>query len=277
MSKLNGKGEFKFTNLAYGTYNVFALPNNFTKTYQDTSELFGFYNSAINISKDTLKSIPLLAFIQTEKQAKAASAENKTEKKITYAANLFNGKLDVLDSNLIIVFNKKIYVDSTIKLTDTNHVSITNWSKKVDDNVLTINHKFLFGGMYKLILPKQSIKDSLGNSIPKTDTILINAMQQKDYGKVKLRLAINSAIKNPLLLIYKEGSLHKAVAINSKEMVFNTMLPAEYSLFVVEDINKNGLWDSGNYFKKIQPEKTIPIKKKLPVKANWDNEMEISL
>lgn len=277
MSKLNGKGEFKFTNIANGKYNVFALASNFTKTYQDTLELFAFHNQPITITKDSVKTLPLLAFVQTEKEVRQTNAENKSEKKITYNANFFNGKLNVLDSGLKIVFNKKIYVDSTIKLTDTNNVVIKNWTKKVDGNTLTINHNFLFGNVYKLILPKQSIKDSLGTNLPKTDTILITAMQQKEYGKVKLRLSINPSIKKPLMLIYKDGTLYSSTPIKSKEIIYNYMLPAEYSLFVVDDINENGVWDSGNYFKKLQPEKTIPIKKKLPVKANWDNEMEISL
>lgn len=277
MSKLNGKGEFKFANIANDRYNVFALPSSFTKTYQDTTELFAFHQLPISITKDTLKTLNLLAFIQTEKEVKPLVAENKSEKKITYTLNLFNGKLDVLDSSLKIVFNKKIKVDSTLKLTDTNNIVMANWSKQVQENILTINHKFLFGGVYKLILPKQSITDSVGTTLPKSDTILITAMQQKDYGKLKLRLAINPNIKNPLLLIYKDGSLQKSIAATSKEIVFNQFLPAEYSLFVVDDANKNSKWDSGNYFKKLQPEKTIPIKKKLPVKANWDNEMEINL
>ncbi len=277
MSKLNGKGEFRFSNIANGNYNVFAIPANFTKTYQDTTEYFAFHYLPISISKDTLKTLNLLAFIQTEKETKPLVVENKGEKKITYTPNLFNGKLDVLDSSFKIVFNKKIKVDSSIQLTDTNNIAIKNWSTLVQENTLIINYKFLFGGVYKLILPKQSIKDSLGTTLPKSDTILITAMQQKDYGKLKLRLAINPNIKNPLLLIYKDGSLQKSMTITNKEILFNHFLPAEYSLFVVEDNNKNGKWDSGNYFKKLQPEKTIPIKKKLPVKANWENEMEINL
>lgn len=277
MSKLNGIGEYQFTNLANGNYNVYALSSSFTKTYQDTTELFAFYNSPISISKDSIKTLNLLAFIQTEKEAKPLITESKAEKKITYSPNLFNGKLDVLDSSFKIVFNKKISVDSSLKLTDTNNVTIANYTKLVEGNTLAIGHKFLFGGVYKLILPKQSIKDSLGTTLPKTDTIIINCMHQKDYGKVKLRLALNPSIRNPLLLMYKDGSLHKSVPIFTKEVSFTYLMPAEYSLFVVEDVNKNGKWDSGNYFKKLQPEKTIPIKKKLPVKANWDNEMEISL
>ena len=54
--------------------------------------------------------------------------------------------------------------------------------------------------------------------------------------------------------------------------------PGEYELRVLYDTNGNGVWDSGRFFgKHLQPEKVIPIKKKLNVKANWDNDIDITL
>ena len=39
-----------------------------------------------------------------------------------------------------------------------------------------------------------------------------------------------------------------------------------------------GVWDPGEFFgKHIQPEKVIPITRKLSVKPNWDNEVDIML
>jgi hypothetical protein len=43
------------------------------------------------------------------------------------------------------------------------------------------------------------------------------------------------------------------------------------------DTDNNGKWTPGNYSKKRQPEKVIAIDKKLAIKANWDNEMDIQL
>jgi hypothetical protein len=46
----------------------------------------------------------------------------------------------------------------------------------------------------------------------------------------------------------------------------------------VYDDNKNGIWDSGAFFgKHLQPEKVLLISRKITVKANWDNEIDIQL
>ena len=53
--------------------------------------------------------------------------------------------------------------------------------------------------------------------------------------------------------------------------------PGEYEIRIVFDTNNNGKWDTGNYSKRIQPEKAITIPQKLSVRANWDNERDIKL
>ena len=47
---------------------------------------------------------------------------------------------------------------------------------------------------------------------------------------------------------------------------------------IVYDDNKNGKWDTGEFFgKHIQPEKVLLIARKLNVKPNWDTEVDIEL
>jgi len=54
--------------------------------------------------------------------------------------------------------------------------------------------------------------------------------------------------------------------------------PGEYDLRVLYDTNGNLRWDPGQFFgKRVQPEKVAPIKKKFTVKANWDNDVDITL
>jgi hypothetical protein len=55
-------------------------------------------------------------------------------------------------------------------------------------------------------------------------------------------------------------------------------LPGEYDLRILYDENKNGVWDAGDFFgKHRQPEKVTPLSRKLTVKANWDNLVDIKL
>ena len=54
--------------------------------------------------------------------------------------------------------------------------------------------------------------------------------------------------------------------------------PGEYELRIYFDTNKNGKWDPGQFFgARRQPEQIIPISRKLTIKANWDNQVEVKL
>jgi hypothetical protein len=54
-------------------------------------------------------------------------------------------------------------------------------------------------------------------------------------------------------------------------------VPGEYEVRILYDDNKNGKWDTGDYTKKLQPEKVIALPQKLSIRANWDNERDIIL
>jgi hypothetical protein len=69
-----------------------------------------------------------------------------------------------------------------------------------------------------------------------------------------------------------------AYPMTSKEFNAKLFTPGEYDLRILYDDNKNGIWDSGAFFNKHrQPEKVMPISRKLNVKANWDNIVDITL
>jgi hypothetical protein len=54
--------------------------------------------------------------------------------------------------------------------------------------------------------------------------------------------------------------------------------PGEYDLRILYDDNKNGIWDRGQFFgTRKQPERVVPVTRKLIVKANWDAEVDITL
>jgi len=46
---------------------------------------------------------------------------------------------------------------------------------------------------------------------------------------------------------------------------------------VIEDVNKNEKWDTGNYRKKIQPEKIFYIDKGITIRGFWDIEEDVEL
>lgn len=55
---------------------------------------------------------------------------------------------------------------------------------------------------------------------------------------------------------------------------YKSVVPDGYSVEVIQDDNKNNLWDPGNYWEKIQPEKMKIYKIERP-EINRENEVPI--
>lgn len=50
--------------------------------------------------------------------------------------------------------------------------------------------------------------------------------------------------------------------------------PGQYRLKLIADENKNGKWDTGNYFKNQQPEKIIYYENPIKMRSGWDLDIE---
>ncbi|MCM4155210.1 Ig-like domain-containing protein [Gramella sp. AN32] len=57
---------------------------------------------------------------------------------------------------------------------------------------------------------------------------------------------------------------------NSSSFPFNYLEPGKYLVRVIDDTNGNGKWDTGNYLKKIQPERIRYYSDTLEMRKNWD-------
>ena len=53
--------------------------------------------------------------------------------------------------------------------------------------------------------------------------------------------------------------------------------PGEYQVRIVLDANENGQWDTGNYLEKRQPEEVLYLDEPFELRANWDQNVTITL
>jgi uncharacterized protein (DUF2141 family) len=58
------------------------------------------------------------------------------------------------------------------------------------------------------------------------------------------------------------------------EMNFTNLETGAYFMRIVTDNNFNGIWDTGDYWQKIQPEPVFNSNN-VSIRANWDNELQI--
>ena len=277
-------GKFVFTHLPAKSFRIYALEDKGgSKTYNSPTEEFAFIDSTLQASTSTNNPVTLFAY--AEQKAKPAPAtttstgkSSKASKKFKYTTSL-NGAQDIL-SGLEIDFNAplKEFDESKIILTDTFY-------KKVPFRILTdstgqkvtLKRTWKPEENYKLIIVKDGFSDTLGNFLNKTDTISFKTKKESDYGTLILRFPNIDLSKHPVIQFVQNNVVVESASLKSTEWHADLFNPGEYSLRILYDTNDNGVWDPGNYLKKIQPEKVISFDQTLKIKADWDNEREIKL
>lgn len=109
------------------------------------------------------------------------------------------------------------------------------------------------------------------------DTIgaLFETHEENDFGQ------LNSTIKCYfggfyMLELLKDGKVQYRDFVDGEEftMSYPDLFPGNYSLRVIFDENYNGIWDTGDYFDHLQPERVEYYSDPIQIKKGWDMEIE---
>jgi len=281
ITRLRGDGSFVFKQLPADVFQMYVLKDgDGNKFYNAPTEVFGFLNLPVNTA-DQNANIELLAYAEQKQNNNPTPAPKKEkEKRIRYNQQLVNGKQDLL-SPMEIVFNTPIKAinENTFLLTDTNHVAIKNYNITVDSSrrKLTLQNNWEPGMIYHFILNKEQLEDSSGLTLLKNDTLRFATKTKAEYGALKLTFNNLRIEEHPVLCFMDGNTIKSQYALTGAEWQKNSMLPGDYEIRILYDLNNNGIWDPGNYKTKKQPERTLLIQEKITVKADWDNERTIDL
>jgi hypothetical protein len=286
-SRINGQGIFEFKFLPASDFNIYIVPNDFSKRYDDSTKLFAFLDRSVAATK-TKDSIQLYAFEASPKKEKklATTIGSKNAKKqsplLKYSSNLENNEKDIL-SPLTLNFETPISLNDSfiIQITDTNLV-------KKEAAVLAINPQnkqqveidfpWEADTDYKLVLPQKSIKDSLSNFLVKADTLRFKTKPESSYGTAILRINGFQQFEHPVLLLIQDQKVKFSYPITQNLLRIDLLPPGDYQLKLLSDANQNGRWDTGKFMgKKLQPELVRNLKLVLNIKSKWDNEMNLIL
>ena len=280
-TRVDTSGNFTFHNLPGGIYNVYALKDESgQKVYNHDDELFAFSDSTIKVDGNT-SPVKLFAYQQEKPKPKTSStATPASEKKLKYATSLVNGRQDLL-TPLTMEFDHKLknFDSLKIELTDTllnpyksAIVSIDTTGKKI-----TIANKWTENSDYRLIVSKDFATDTTGLTLLKSDTIPFKTKKEGDYGAITINFKNLEKFKNPVLEFVTNNEVVYSYPLTSATWTDNLFNPGDYEIRILEDDNKNGVWDPGNYHLKLQPEKVFAIKQKINIRANWENDKDIIL
>jgi len=162
--------------------------------------------------------------------------------------------------------------DSLITVRDIDSL-IVPFTTSINDNLDQIDIKFEVSPSdnYRLLILPEAIKDIRGVS---NDTLQYNVVSQslEDYGNVYLDVIRNSNSKFILQMIDSNGDVIRVFKNVNQDTTYNFdyVRPGKYIFRLIEDANNNDKWDTGNYLKKIKPERVYYFSNELEVRANWD-------
>lgn len=136
---------------------------------------------------------------------------------------------------------------------------------------------------YKLVIPAGTFRNVAGEQ---NDTLRndYTTLDPEKYGKVILN--VKGATPESHYVIYLKDEKGKTLAeikdARTGTHTFNFVNPGKVRLGVLNDLNNNGKWDTGNLIERRQPERTEPYvddkgEEIIEIKANWEVEITLDM
>src|SRR6476659_2694435 len=122
-TRLDSSGNFHFHYLPSETFNIYVLPNDYSKKYDDSTKMFAFYNTTVDPDSNN-SGIKLYAYQQFKPKEKVSAApsqpttkkEQTENKSLRITTSLENGEQDIL-SDLVLTINRKVTKYDSSKIT----------------------------------------------------------------------------------------------------------------------------------------------------------------
>lgn len=237
------------------------------KTYLSASDSVGHKtDTVIYIKYGELKSPA-----ETFKTKEISLQYNLLTKEVTYILNYNKPLGDITSDSIYIRYDStttKVVNNKKRKIDTLNNQLIL---KAVVDNIPSIEGKKKAKSP-ELILAKGALI-SIDQDSTKRITKSIKIPTEQDLGMVNMK--IETSEKNYIVqLINTENTVIQSVS-NVKSYIFRNLEPLEYKIRIIVDLNKNGKWDTGNFYQRTEPEKIILYKSEegkysFPIRANWE-------
>lgn len=157
---------------------------------------------------------------------------------------------------------------SKINLIDKDSTKI-DFTSEFDSisNTYALNFKKTYENNYKMLVLPEAFT---GFFDTKNDTLNFNLTTRKasDFGFARFTL-VNAKYPLIIQLTTDKGDVRAERYVTKPETIdFLDLQPSTYYIRVIHDTNGNGKFDTGNYLKKIQPERVSHFKE-IEIRADW--------
>ena len=134
---------------------------------------------------------------------------------------------------------------------------------------------------YTLEIPDSAFRDIFGtwNAAFKYK---FKTPSKDNYGNLNVILKSEHPEKHFVVKILESGTdalvaeFHIGGEAEKKQLIPN-VAAGSYKVIAIDDANNNGVWDTGNFKERIQPERIITFKDVYTLKGGWDLDIEVRL
>lgn len=144
----------------------------------------------------------------------------------------------------------------------------------IEKNTLSISFNRV-GVKQLLISSKKGAVKGITGSLSDSLASIVELKSEKDFGGISFSL---EKVQLPAVVqLIKEGKVVKETSVvDIGKHLFNMLQPGEYMFRVIEDINDNKRWDSGDLLKGIQPEIVRLFSNPVVVRSNWEVDLKLT-
>ncbi len=262
-----------------GSYQINTLQDSITIYYQN---IFDTLKTIINRhSKNDTLLLKIPSRIDFEKLKK----NNTLNYKITTNLSQRFPYYENINLSLNIPFSLENINESKIQLHKLNDSLKSKQSYTISENENQFNTFQLKMNLeketsYQLTINKGAFIDSIGRTNDSL-SFKFTTTTPDDYAQLKLNLLFPRKENYIVLLmddknqvIEKRHVSFSLASTNEKKITFINIIPGMYTVKVIEDANKNNVFDTGNYFNHIQPETIFVNEMPIKLLAGWEIENE---
>jgi len=168
--------------------------------------------------------------------------------------------------------------ESKIKILDKDSVDVS-FKSSVDKltSIISLEFKKEESQKYAISILPEAFTDFFDAT---NDTLSYRASTKALSAYATFKITLNNAPKTPLIvqLVSKAGEVkYEKSGTGVYVFDFPNVTPDTYNIRVVFDDNNNKKYDTGNYLKKLQPERIAYHPEDHKVKANWDVDEQFTL
>ena len=122
---------------------------------------------------------------------------------------------------------------------------------------------------YKVNLYPNALTD-IFNTTNDTISSLFRTRGTEDYGEISITVQNSKNIPVIIQLTdSNDATVVQETSSKNKKISFDLLIPKKYKIRIIYDLNRNGIWDTGNYLDKRQPEHVEYFPEVQEVRANW--------